>query len=72
MTAEVERESREKFDYERLRILRGKHHVGLPYFDKWSWILLAPTVAVALSSGGLGSAAELVAMSVGASYAWPW
>ena len=64
VTADLESEAPEPFAYRELRILRGSHHANPPYFDRWDWIILAPSVAVAAASGGAAAAGGHMVTSV--------
>ena len=65
VTAELSGEEPEEFKYRDLRLVRGSHHLGLPLFSKWYWLQLAPSVAVAIATGGLSSGAQHLVLTTG-------
>ena len=64
VTADLDSEGPESFAYRELRILRGSHHRDPPYFNRWDWILLAPSAAAATASGGAAAAGRHVVTSL--------
>ncbi len=66
VTVEVEAEKPERFTYEELKILRGKHHMGGPFFNVWDLIGLAPAAAISAVSGGVAEAGLYVATALAA------
>ena len=66
VTVELDRDTPERFEFGKLRIRRGQHRMGVPLFDKWFWISIAPSVAILIASGSLSSGLG----SLGGSHAW--
>ena len=73
LTVEVDGDFPERFEYGELRILKGRHRMGLPLFSKWTWLVLLPPTGVSLATGGIGSGATYLLGALGIThgfYSW--
>ena len=70
LTVDVVGGTRERFEYNSLRLVRGQHHKRLPLFDKWSLAVWLPSVALAVATGGLSEGASSLLWMVSGSSAW--